>query len=323
MSTATVEAKPLLTTRDSSPVVPFAIAKSLPAAAPKSATLEDMIVRAKALESAASRAGAVLEAATAKRGKYAQNLFTRIASSKALKPALIGLGAVATVGTIYALWPESRAYRDTWNGWLHRQTGVWYGWHVVEALAGGAAIGAALAGGGYGSLKWLGTTEKARMARDQVRLRHVQPLDTMFEAAKERPLERAALGRVARDALTSLAGGHVFTSQDVTDLLTRMASEADVGDAEALAEANRHRAFISALEGVERRGGDPDQRVIAFNTAFASLTPDERRAVAPEVLKRVFDEAVPRAKDIPFIPAEDMRAKILAAREPPAAESDD
>jgi hypothetical protein len=269
-------------------------------------TLASMQTGVDAIASAESRAKAVLRRVTRPFGNDGSTWFTKIATQPVIRGVAAATGLVAAGTVLYLTFPESG---DHWNAsnWrhighmVHRTANTWYLWDVAQSVAGTLIAGAIGAFGREQIVKRTTRHEKARMARALLGADHLKTFVQLAEAARERPLERAAIAKVARETLESLNERQVFRSPEVKSILGKAAADEGLGNVTAREGVAHHRALIDApLAAETNRGNDIDSRIRELRAALDALPMDERAAVANDIYDRLFDNFRPRQQHIGY-----------------------
>jgi hypothetical protein len=297
--------------RDTDGLQPFAIPKGgelVVVPPPKNLTLADVERGIRGLTSVESRVAKIFDDATRHFGAGANNAFTRFADRKGwVIGTSIAAGVLAT-GAYWALgFPTSAEYDYYYS--QHVVTHSSYGWDVTKALAGMLVAGTAATVGGLMGTPRLNKLWKAHMARDTLKLDHLRKLTAISKNAEHRPLQRAAIARVASKALNSLGPRQIYADPEVKEMLKKAAADINLGDDVAKAEAQRHTALVNAVDLVCKEKV-VDGAIRQLISAFTALTPEERESVRPGLIARLFDGVVGRNRHMRYDQAEYLLAQL-------------
>ncbi|HSI04127.1 MAG TPA: hypothetical protein VLC93_06615, partial [Myxococcota bacterium] len=273
-------------------------------------TLASMQKAVDNLQSAESRARSILTQATRPFGKDGQTWFTRLADSPAPLAVAGAVGLTAAALIAYKYFPAGSAYAySNYYGWTHRVADSWYYKDAGLILGGALAAGASATVGVKIAIERIVAREKTRMADALLEGKHLRPFVELGQEAAERPLERAAIGKVARQTLEALKTREVWFAPEVKATLERAKEDEGIGDANAREEAARHGAVITAIRDIETNRGDILARVNELLGALDALPPVER-AITKDIHERLFDGVRPRNKNIPYTTAHKLAAKL-------------
>ncbi len=274
-------------------------------------TLSAMKASVDAVESAERRANAVLAAITRPYGANAESRLTKVAASRWLLPATAALGIGVTAALTYDFWPNGAAYSYSYReGWTHRVADSWYYKDVAAVLLGSLFAGAATFFGSTYGIERLAKRQKAKMADALLDGDAMEPFVRLLDAAKERPLERAAIAKVARATREDLKDRHIWFSPAVTAILSRSIEDEGLGDAKAREQIARHLAVLDTMRVIETATGDLDGPIASLEAALHALPAAERDPVAKDVYGRLFDNYRPRFKNIDYDAAQKLTALL-------------
>lgn len=277
-------------------------------------SLADMEAAVDSLETAAIRAKDALNGATQPLGKNASTPSTRLVDSPYLWAAATGVGALAALGVYHFAGPDRAdyalgVYKGRWTSLeIHRNT-TW-AWDVTKAVAGSLGVGASLAAGPLLGARLWSKAKRAKLARGTLDTPQLAEFARHAAGAVQRPLERAAIARVADATLRGLNDREIFVSDGAEAMLKAVAADVDLGDEQAQAEAVRHAVLIRAVRALESGKGAPVELIGNVREAFKKLPDSEQAAIRDELRERLFDGKVPRRKGVPFLVGQELYGVI-------------